>query len=123
MVPMNKWGKDHWSLLAYLEVRCVDNKGTISRLHMRVNLDRHPFFAHEGTSKTKFPTKLANGEELVNHDDLDCLEDIEAAGLVRNVGTGVNPLIEMTELGCKAAAEVRAFKARGGMFAEFVFSP
>ena len=36
-VPMVQWGKDHWSVFAYLECCAVDNKGIINNQHMRCN--------------------------------------------------------------------------------------
>jgi hypothetical protein len=41
-VPIEEWGKDHWSLLGYIECRCVDHQGVPDHSHMRTNAGRHP---------------------------------------------------------------------------------
>lgn len=126
-VPVAEWGKDHWSLLAYLEVRCVDNGGAIVIRHMRCNPRRHPMFAHAGTrigldpsAPYQYPSVLRKGADpVLEHDDWDCLEDLEAAGLIENRGTGINPRIYMTDAGLTFTAQIRACKAKGGSFATF----
>lgn len=85
-----RFGKDHWSTFAYVETRTVDYKGTIEHDHMRCDTDRHPMLALAGRrtgvvgfgpSDRKYPT-LAKGEQIENHDDYDCLDDLRAAGLL-----------------------------------------
>lgn len=108
-VPVSAWGKDHWSTFAYLESRTVDFKGVLDFRHMR---------GQRGVA-CKYPTFLALGVELPGHSDWDCLDDIEEAGLVSNLGSGINPLIQMTEKGYLVAAALRAHKAAGGSFSNF----
>lgn len=96
LVPMSRWGRDHWNVLAYVETRWVDHHGQLNHDQMRVDPDRHPLFASArrltmpGT--TKYPTRLKTvetgsdgcygAEELVDHDDYDCLGDAIRLGLV-----------------------------------------
>jgi hypothetical protein len=96
-VPMSRWGRDHWSTLAYVETRTVDHRGTLNHDQMRVDVARHPMFAsarlHPLASADTYPTRLksvkpgADGTwgvaELVDHDDYDCLYDAVCLGLVR----------------------------------------
>lgn len=96
-IPISEWGKDHFSTLAYLETRCVDNRGWIDNDNMRTNPRRHRKLVGdrrirmaeiggtgiEGTEK--HPTRLANGVVLPKHDDFDCLNDAVEAGLVEIV--------------------------------------
>lgn len=110
-VPMVLWGKDHYSTFAYLETRTVDYKGTVDFRHMR---------GQRGVV-SKYPTRLELGVELAGHSDWDCLDDIEDAGLIVNAGSGINPLVQMTEKGCLVAAALRAHKAAGGHFGNFRF--
>lgn len=88
-VSPTRFGKDHWSTLAYIETRTVDHKGTIEHDHMRCDTDRHPMLALAGRRalvstghlSRKYPT-FAKGEQIENHDDYDCLDDLRAAGLL-----------------------------------------
>lgn len=90
-IPMERFGKDHWSTFAYVETRAVDHKGTIEHDHMRCDADRHPLLALAGrrtavvgfgpTGTTKYPTRVRGGE-VADHDDYDCLDDLVAAGLL-----------------------------------------
>lgn len=134
-VPMKRWGKDHWSTLAYLETRIVDHKGQISHDHMRCHASRHPamFQAKRrllGTGDgSAYPTRLKDGT-LTDHDDYDCIDDIIAAGLVTVTMPEPYPpnvlitgLVEaemmtratyaLTEAGQRIAAALRQHKAMG----------
>jgi len=106
-VPIDKWGKDHWSVFAYIETLCVDGNRVIDHRRMR----------RDGV---KYPTRLKGMEELPNHNDWDCADDIEAAGLAENAGTGINRLYKLTEKGFEVAALLRKHKANGGWFSNFV---
>lgn len=116
-VPMAKFGQDHWSTFAYIETRSVDHGGEPGILHMRCDKDRHPQFAHAG-SETKHPTRLKKGE-LRNHDDWDCLDDLELLGFIENEGTALHRIYKLTDLGSQIAAQLRKHKADKGNFSNF----
>ncbi len=136
-VPVSDWGKDHWSLVAYVEIRCVDNGGVLDHDRMRTNQERHPGLAgpasaglSEGRNwRPEWGTRLSgyfleDGEtdltrQMFNHDDWDVLDDIEAAGYVKIGGAGINPVIFMTRVGAAIAALLRVHKAAGKHFASF----
>lgn len=118
VVPVSDFGKDHWSTFAYIECCVVDCKGILNNGRMRCIKNRHPFYDH-GHDASACPT-LLKGAELRNHDDWDCVDDLIVAGLVEAVGSTMNPVFALTDLGRKVAAELRAHKARGGNFASFV---
>jgi len=134
-VPINKFGKDHWSLLAFIETLCVDFKGTVSDKHrqnFRINIRRHPGYGYFpfGTDghqwKPSYGTRLKGffdekdpKLQLKVHDDWDCVEDFENAGLLENKGSGLNPVFKLTPLGQTIAAELRRHKQDGGNFADF----
>lgn len=129
-IPIHKWGKDHWSTLAYLEVRCVDHKGIPNRGHMRCNPEIHPGLCNTansqefgGDTKERYPTRLAGGVEQPNHDDWSCVDDMEAAGLLKNEGSGTNPIISLTDYGMIVCNALRNHKASGGSFGNFTFKP
>lgn len=143
-VKIEDFGKDHFSLLAYLECRCVDNNGTVNGAHLRHNPAKRPAVVGSDTEsisamaagigwKPEYGTRLkgfwkADGtrdpsRQIPDHDDIDCMEDLEEAGLIKNEGSGLNPLIRMTKEGGRVAALLREHKANGGNFSEFEFIP
>jgi hypothetical protein len=79
--------------------------------------------------KPEYGTRLAGfwkesgatdpSQQLPDHDDIDCLEDLEAAGIIKNTGSGLNPLIRFTKFGHAVANRLRNHKREGGNFAEF----
>lgn len=129
--PMTDFGKDHWSLFGYIECRCADDKGTLDPRRMRANEKTHLLRNVNGFPwKNEWGTRLKgffgepghkNNEDrrLPRHDDWDCLDDFEAAGLIEWHGTGMNPIIKLTKLGWMVAQALRQFKASGGNYAEF----
>lgn len=47
-ISIEQFGKDHWSVLAYIEDRCVNGKsglGTLQRNRMRCNKEKHPLLS------------------------------------------------------------------------------
>lgn len=134
LVPIKDWGKDHWSLLAYIETCCVDGKEGVGKLdgrRMRANSATHPLLAGHNSSmgdqkdgKYMYPTRLKGYFEdrtkvIENHDDWDCLDDIIDSGFVELVGTLMNPFVKMTSVGMFLASNLREHKANGGQFATF----
>ena len=123
-IPVEMWGKDHWSTFAYIEVRCVDHKGQPDRQHMRCDVDLHPGLAphrrgfSDHTPK-KYPTRLKGGVEVQDHDDWSCIDDMEEAGLLKWEGSGIYPIFVLTDKGKVVAGRLRAHKANGGNFAGF----
>lgn len=130
-VPIVKWGKDHWSAVAYIETRCVEYGGVPNREHMRCDPKTHPGLTNSANISLPgpaSPTRLKayfKGKEIDKtqvieaHDDWSCLEDAESLGLLINIGTGINPVFCLTELGRKVADQLRAHKAAGKNFADF----
>lgn len=131
-VKLKDFGKDHWSLLAYIKTRCVDHRGALDIKHMRTKNEalasaRHVFGPQHW--KPEYGTRLSGywnedgttnpDRRIDNHDDHDCQEDLERAGYIVNIGTGLNPAVKLTKLGLAVAAEIDAHKAGGGVFATF----
>ncbi len=137
-VPVSDWGKDHWSLLLYLECRCVDNRGELDYNHLRTNTRTHPHLVGPRVAQSSmgsrwnpsYGTKLRGyfgkdkidvKRQMIEHDDWDCFYDIEAAGFIEDVGTGFNPAAKMTKAGSEICGQLRAHKAAGGHCATFAF--
>lgn len=129
-IPMDKWGKDHWSTLAYLETLAVDGGkdgwAIPKRERMRTNEKRHPHLlgstlgGTESFHASKYPTRLKEGE-VKEHDDWDCVDDAIEEKLVEDVGTGLNRAYKFTELGKEVMGKLRIFKMSGGSFKDFDF--
>lgn len=133
-ISISDFGKDHWSTFAYIETVCVDNHGVPDRERMRCNPKIHPGLTNQANimfqDQPDYPTRLygyfspggARDESraLSDHDDWSCADDLEAAGLIEQHGTGVNPVFKLTSRGSNIAAQLRAYKAGGGSFASFV---
>ena len=130
-ITMDRWGRDHWSTLAFIETLCVDHGGQLNdrfRRNLRVNERTHPghgYWESDMRWKPEYGTRLKGYAkdhklQLPDHDDWDCAEDMEAAGLLLNLGTGINPIWKLTERGLDIAAMLRAHKANGGSFSTFM---
>jgi hypothetical protein len=100
-VPMERWGRDHWSTFAYAETGIVDHRGRLGHDHMRTHARRHPMLlaakrrvSLASADGSAYPTRLkkalplgqVTGEpqpvNLPDHDDYDCIDDAIAAGLL-----------------------------------------
>ena len=130
-IGIEAFGKDHWALLGYVETLCVDGAlgvGTLDNRRVRCNPARHPlkvgpyspggWSPRSGTRLQGFADRCDPQLQLGEHDDWDCLDDLEAAGLVSTVNLA-NGWIKMTAAGIGRAAQIRAHKAGGGNFASF----
>lgn len=134
-VPVEQWGKDHWSCLAFIEYLCVDYHGRLDdkrRRSLRCNPRTHPGYSLNFSYvlwKPEYGSRLKGywrpdksvdeSRRILDHDDWDCIEDFEAAGVLTTEGSGLNPVFKLTRLGLALAAALRAHKANGGHFATF----
>ena len=131
-VSIEEFGKDHWSLLGYIETCCVDannSSGKIDNDRMRTNTNRYKgkcqiiWMDKYSTRLKTFPWKSKDEKEktrhrIDGHDDWDCLWDLEQAGFV-NLISYVNGFVQISGEGLAMAAEIRAHKANGGFFSNF----
>ena len=123
-----------WIPLQYLP---FDHKGVLDKNHLRI---KNPVVKAATTRSIigpttwnpKWGTRLLgyftpDGEEnnedkkLPDHDDLDCLDDLEEAGLIDNLGSGLHPMKQLTKYGKEIAAQLRAHKSNGEHY--FTFKP
>lgn len=128
-VPVDKFGKDHWSLLAYVETRVVDytvssDVGELDRNHLRWNKNKYSLLAGRHSAwDSAWGTHLRSigkrdPEILSDHDDWDCLQDLEAAGFVEILSM-VNAYVCLPPEGYIAAKKLREHKGAGGTFSDF----
>jgi|ERR1035437_891008 hypothetical protein len=143
-IPMKMFGKDHWSLLSYIETCCVDNAhegvGNFDYDRLRTNTDKHPWAIGKRESmsfgimgqtywKDEYSTRLKGYSQdrenpvlqPLGHDDVDCLDDLDAARLVE-ILTLTNCKIRITQKGMKFAAAIREHKTQGGNWAGFDYT-
>lgn len=135
-IEPSQWGKDHWACLLFLETVIVDHRGWFSdrlRMSMRTNPDTHPAYGYwlhaEPRWRPDWGTRIfysPTGTTVVRldaHDDWDCLEDFESAGLVTNNGSGMNPVLRLTDRGVRVAGMVRTHRADGKRLVDFRLLP
>lgn len=130
MIPFSEWGKDHWSLLAYIETCCENlsrQTGELDKRRLRCNHNTHPLLnvnnlgwsESYGTRLKDFWSDDKEGTGVLpEHDDWDCLDDLEAEGLV-DVISEVNGFVRILPNGIKLAERIRAWKIQGGTFSNF----
>lgn len=137
VIPIERWGRDHWSTLAYVETRIVDHGGRLDLNHMRAHPRVHRAFANAASREadTASPTRLNDDTTVDRHDDWSCVEDAVALGLLtmdeqepiqrRRADEGGafskarSPRFVLTDLGRDVANQLRAHKGNGGSFATF----
>jgi len=130
-IQVSEFGRDHWSLLAYIETLCVEGDGSPDLDRMRCNVTRHPGLVGPRSAKSddvhwrpRWATRLKGHAEhaprqAVGHDDHDCADDLKAAGFIKVLGTGIAPRYELTQVGAAVAQAIRLHKQSGGTFSNF----
>ena len=124
---MEEWGKDHWSLLAYLETCQVDAEGGTAQYHIgRLSCNnKKPVGSGAPMARPvwddKYSTRLKGGVMAeAGYDDFDCLNDLEDEGLLLQLSSIINGIFRLTPKGIALAGEIRVHKAGGGVFSNFV---
>lgn len=140
IVPPSAWGKDHWSMLAYMETVMVEvacfQVGADPRMRQGPRSFR---IMHEQCPQPSRPTKapngmvmrpehgsrLADGSYIPGHDDWHCVQDMAAVGFFTAATDAVEPgvALHLSEIGATASNELRAHRRGGGGFAGFKPSP
>jgi len=142
LIPEEKFGRDHWSMLAYLETVAVDCAGFQVGLdaYMRHTRRHHRVMPQECpqpkrakkvlaqfvlTMQPEHGTRLKDGTVLGDHDDFDCLQDLYAAGYFLATTDGVQPgvVLHLSAKGQRVASLLRAHKSAGGAFRNFEMIP
>jgi len=130
-VPLHDWGRDHASLLLFVEYFCVHGHGGYGELppeKMSYNSGGSTRLRPSGGDrhrewKESFSTRLRGHEpssprQAIGHDDWDCLDDFEEDGLVV-IHSLINGFVSLTDKGLRYAAALTAHKTKGGNYAGF----
>lgn len=123
-IPVDRWGRDHWSTFAYV-CSCLFNRCELDTRRMRTDPVLHPGLGGVEpvfgriVDGSVYPTRLRDGETASPHDDWSCLDDAEAAGLLANGGTGLHRAYRLTERGLAVHAELLAHLNDGGKVSAF----
>ncbi len=119
-MEIKQFGKDHWSLLAYCECSCVDNHGKLDIRRLRINEEKRPIRSNGLGWEPSYGTRQKQGGiPDPNHDDWDCLEELEREGFLEIIGTMINPAVTITERGRIVTTTLRQHKMNGDQFATF----
>lgn len=106
-INKKKFGRDHWSLLVYVESRCVDSFGSLDERHMR---DKH-----RSGWRPEWSTRIKSGSIVPEHDDFDCLLDLHTSGYIIHE----NNKYILTDEGYRVAGLIRRNRAEGRNYSEF----
>lgn len=130
-IPVEHWGKDHWSTLAYIETIAVDTPVEV-RFDGRMRQKRRHFrILHEETKSRcrgvpmdpKYTTRLKGDRTTERHDDWDCVSDAICAGFLEHGENDgelePNGVLKFTPLGDQVIEALRRHKKGGGVFHAF----
>lgn len=95
-IPVELWHVDHLSTLLYYETCLVDG----------LELDHRKL----RDACEKYPTVLKDGTRIMDHGDVECLEDASAAGFGKSVDLFK---VTLSDIGWAFVAEVRKQRGNG----------
>ena len=140
--PMSKWGKDHWSTLAYIDTVITDyvyfpiikndrmrtTKNNLIILHNNGIYKKEKFIRDGSYIKSEvevkeYPTRLNDGTEIKDHDDFSCIVDFAKEGLLNKdeKHITVDSKIKLSKLGRDVINKLREHKSKGKNFADFIY--
>lgn len=142
-IPVDLFGRDHWSTLAYAETVMVDVGGFQIGADARMRHCRRNFrvmrqmcpkprrIKSTGAmmmvmDHDKHGTRLSDGQVIAGHDDWHCIQDMAEAGFFMASGELITAeqcepgvILHLSPLGREFSEELRAHKAGGGSFSDF----
>ena len=131
IIKVEQFGKDHWDLLAHIGYRVVNFQGKLDRRLIRI---KNPVLQQNFTGtnlwKPEYGSRLygyfnedgsVNPElRVLDHDDYDCLDDLEEAKLIESWGSGLHPAYKLTKEGARVVGLLALHKQDGKHYASFV---
>lgn len=137
-IPLSHWGRDHWTTFAYVETVMADMAGFQVGADARMKSNRRNFrvmqrdcpnpkrASNSGHAmmlvmEPQHATKLNDGQQVSNHDDWACVQDMAAEDLFVQGPDDVEPgvVLQFSEKGNQVANALREFKRNGGKYADF----
>jgi len=126
-VSIEDFGKDHWSLMGYIGCRIDSNPvpdarnfGVLDSMNLRdkTRLHWNPTY---GTRLSGFWTDEGVNVErqLPDHDDFDCLDDLEAAGVITRISQTEILKVAFTSEGLHIYSALTKHKASGKHYSKF----
>lgn len=123
-IPIANWGKDHWSTLLYIESIIFDVYARPAMDKMRQHSGRirrgwdSPMARVVSVFSQDYPTQtiirdpnnwdtIIGHTEVHDHDDWDCIDDMETEGLLEQLGTGLQPVVKLTDYGYTVVAALK----------------
>ena len=133
IVPMEFWGKDHWSTLAYVETVMVEHAGFQIGSDARMKSNRRNFrvmreqcprpkrtnHAFGGIVMNPEHSSVLRNAASVNHDDWCCVQDMAAAGLFIESDCQPGVVLRLSEYGAHVVNALREHKRVGGSYTTF----
>lgn len=102
--------RDHQSTLLYLQWVQANHGGDVwqhnNGQHMRYKARSQSRMGSAMAWEGKWGTKYWDGTIGADHDDFDCLRDLEVLGLLKDHGTGAFPLVALTAKGHEACGKL-----------------
>lgn len=92
-VPISLFGNDHWSIFLRVDQAVSKNGGILNPDHLNIAYSKRSSFAPTMRFTSEYPTQIKASEtvrgdgrfgvkKVKGHDSIDCLADLERAGLV-----------------------------------------
>ena len=125
-VPVEKWGRDHWSTLAYFRSVEIDRAGFLVKADPRMRMGRYHYRVLKAREPAipmtpEYGSRLNDDTFIPGHDDIHCISDFAEAGLLTCDDSGVEPgeTLHLSPKGVQLAEALLQHKASGGSFSTF----
>lgn len=120
--PVAEFGREHWALFNRVASQVLSTPShiaTLERERMRCNDSTHSRFLPLGYRPWhgSFGTSTKR-ETLPQHDDWDCLDDLEVEGLVE-IENSTLATVSLTSQGREVFKKLNEYRSRGGSMAAF----
>lgn len=136
MVPLARWGRDHWSLLLYIDAVLTDCAGFQVGFDPRMRQNRRHFRVmsmecpkprrtnNPGNGipmDPKYGSRLGDGSFIEGHDDWMCVQDMAEEGFFEgNPNPQPGVVLKLSSRGRLMADNLRRHKANGGTFSNYI---
>lgn len=133
-IPLELWGVDHWSTLAYIETVIIDHGGfpivynarmRHGRRNFRVMQEGREYFQKKTNGipmDSEHGSRLSDGRIALGHDDWHCIQDFAEVGLLSvgpdEIDVGCEPF-KLSQIGRELCNQLREHKSNGGTFKTF----